>query len=240
MRCDTGNVSSPNITRAEARALQIVTIKKVSRILIEKNGVAGLSLREVAREMGVVSSALYRYFATRDDLLTALIYDAYNDLGASVERADARAADESAESRFRVAARAIRRWAKRNPHEYGLIFGTPVPNYVAPTITIEAATRVPRVLGRILSDAHRGRAIDQNANSRKEVEGFIEVEALSEALSGVPVDTYVRALMAWNLIFGFISFELWGHYVGSVKNANVMFERVLDELIGLLGLPAGH
>src|SRR5665647_921109 len=90
MRWDTRGVSTVKKTRAEARVGQIETIKDVSRRLLAEKGVTGLSLREVAREMGLVSSALYRYFATRDELLTALILDAYNDLGAAVERADAR------------------------------------------------------------------------------------------------------------------------------------------------------
>jgi AcrR family transcriptional regulator len=215
---------------------QIATIKKVSRTLIATKGVSGLSLREVAREMGVVSSALYRYFATRDDLLTALIFDAYNDLGASVERADAKASSESAGERFRITARAVRRWARRHPHEYGLIYGTPVPNYVAPVSTIEAATRVPRVLSKILSDAQEAHPFPLNVDAARDVDQFLEVEALEEVLVDVPREMYVRALMAWNMIFGFLSFELYGHYVGSVKNANVMFEKVLDELAGLLGL----
>ena len=73
--------------QAEARVLQIERIKSTSRRLMADKGAPGLSLREVAREMGVVSSALYRYFPTRDDLLTALIVDAYNDLGEFAERA---------------------------------------------------------------------------------------------------------------------------------------------------------
>jgi len=75
------------VTRAEARLRQIDRIKSTSRRLMAEKGAPGLSLREVAREMGVVSSALYRYFPTANDLLTALIVDAYNDLGEFAERA---------------------------------------------------------------------------------------------------------------------------------------------------------
>ena len=83
--------TTPN-RRALQREAQTAAIKVVARRLIAEKGVAQLSLREVAREMGLVSSALYRYFATRDELLTALIFDAYNELGAAVERAEARVA----------------------------------------------------------------------------------------------------------------------------------------------------
>ena len=229
-------MTGANLTRAEARTAQIATIKKVSRSLIASHGVSGLSLREVAREMGVVSSALYRYFATRDDLLTALIFDAYNDLGASVERADRKAVSESPAERFRIVARAVRRWAKRHPHEYSLIYGTPVPNYVAPVTTIEAATRVPRVLSAILSEAQKIRPFAALSAPSHNVDQFLEVAALQEVLVDVPTAMYVKALMSWNMIFGFLNFELYGHYVGSARNASILFEEVLDVLVGLLEL----
>ena len=86
-------------------------IKAVARRYLETDG-ANLSLRAVSRDMGMVSSALYRYFASRDELLTALILDAYNDLGATVEAADAAVADRAdLRGRWRAAARAVRAWA---------------------------------------------------------------------------------------------------------------------------------
>lgn len=229
-------MTGQNLTRAQARNAQIGTIKKVSRSLIARSGVSGLSLREVAREMGVVSSAFYRYFPTRDDLLTALIFDAYNDLGASVERAHAKVATSDPRTRLRVTARAVRSWAKRHPHEFSLIYGTPVPNYVAPQTTIEAATRVPRVLSAILADAQRVRPFPVAKNVPRDAKTFLDVEAMAAVLLDVPEEMYVPALMTWTMIFGFLSFELYGHYVGSVRNASIMFEKVLDELERLLRL----
>ena len=73
--------------RARVRAGMIDEIKAVARRHLTTDG-ANLSLRAVARDMGMVSSAIYRYFASRDDLLTALILDAYNSLGSAVEAAD--------------------------------------------------------------------------------------------------------------------------------------------------------
>jgi AcrR family transcriptional regulator len=222
--------------RAVARAAQIATIKAVAQRLIAERGVAGLSLREVAREMGLVSSALYRYYASRDELLTALILDAYNDLGAAVERADARHAGESARQRWRVAARAIRTWAKRHPHQYGLLYGTPVPDYQAPPLTIEAATRSTRVLCNILSDDRRAGGASVTTSSGRDVRRFLMVDGVAAMLPGVAEDDYLAALMAWTHIFGFVSFELFGHYVGSVRNATLMFDEVTDRLADLLDL----
>jgi len=225
--------------RASARRAQIEVIKDVARRLIAEKSVSGLSLREISREMGVVSSALYRYFATRDDLLTALILDAYNDLGQSVERADAKVAREDAYARWRASARAIRRWATNNPHEYALIYGTPIPGYTAPTATIDAASRVARVLGAILSESRR---VDTSVALARPAAGgerrFLDVDGLAAIMPGVASEEYVRALLAWTAIFGFLTFELFGQYVGTVKNANMMFDRVVDELAVSLRLRA--
>src|ERR1019366_7674330 len=175
---DTEEVSTVKRTRAEARVDQIEAIKDVSRRLLAEKGVTGLSLREVSREMGMVSSALYRYFATRDELLTALIYDAYNELGAAVERAEARVPRPVTRARWRSACVALRKWAKTLPHEYALLFGTPVSGYVAPHVTIAAATRVPAVLGRILSDdvARHGRSTASTA-TEMDARRFLQVDA---------------------------------------------------------------
>jgi AcrR family transcriptional regulator len=226
-------------SRAKARDAQIEAIKDVARRLIAEKSVSGLSLREVSREMGLVSSALYRYFATRDELLTALILDAYNDLGQTVERADAKVARADAYGRWRAAARAIRRWATNNPYEYALIYGTPIPGYVAPMGTIEAAARVARVLGALLSESRRSMEPTVPRGSVKsDVRRYLEVETLAEVMPGIEPDEYLRALMAWTTIFGFLTFELFGQYVGSVKNANLMFDHVIDELAISLNLKA--
>src|SRR5690242_658027 len=156
--------------RARVRAGMIEEIKAVARRHLATDG-ANLSLRAVARDLGVVSSAIYRYFASRDELLTALILDAYNALGSAVEAADrgvveatGRAADSGAfdwdgsSARWMAVCHAVRDWALAAPHEYALIYGSPVPGYRAPADTVPAATRSVRVLGGILQDAAlRGR-----------------------------------------------------------------------------------
>lgn len=223
--------------RAQLRASQTAVIKEVARRLIADKGVADLSLREVSREMGMVSSALYRYFATRDELLTALIYDAYNELGACVERAEARVPRPQTRARWRSACVALRKWAKAHPHEYALLFGTPVLGYVAPQVTIAAATRVPSVLGRILSDdvARHARS-SASTVSAMDVRGFLQVDALAPSMPNVEPEFFVRALMAWTTLFGTVSFELFGHYGGLVTNYSQMFEAVVEELADVVGV----
>jgi AcrR family transcriptional regulator len=222
-------VSENRPSRAEARAHQIETIKSTSRRLMAERGAPGLSLREVAREMGLVSSAIYRYFPTRDDLLTALIVDAYNDLGAAAERAVQRCSKRDATGRLHAAAASIRKWAKRNSSEYALIYGSPVPGYEAPEFTIEPATRVTMVLANIITDAWRESPVE-GPTREASLGAMLELSGMEEVMPGVPDVVRARGLMVWTQIFGFVSFELFGHYRGSVRNVNKFFDFVVDEI----------
>ena len=178
--------------------------------------------------MGVVSSALYRYFATRDDLLTALIVDAYNDLGEFAERAALRVPRSDPRRRFHAAAAAIRKWAKANPHEYALLYGSPIPGYHAPSLTVEPAARVATVLGTIVAEAWQQSHVDLSEDNASTSKGLLETRNLDSTMPGVPDSVRALALMVWSQIFGCISFELYGHYVGTVRNANRFFTMVVD------------
>ncbi len=181
--------------------------------------------------MGVVSSALYRYFPTRDDLLTALIVDAYNDLGEFAENAALRVPHGDPRRRLHAAASAIRKWAKANPNEYALLYGSPVPGYEAPQFTVEPAARVALVLGSIVADAWQ----QSSAEASEAVEkGLLETRTLDGAMPGVPESVRTLSLMVWSQIFGCISFELFGHYKGSVRNANRFFAIVVEEAANLV------
>jgi AcrR family transcriptional regulator len=200
-----------------------------------EKGAPGLSLREVAREMGVVSSALYRYFPTRDDLLTALIVDAYNDLGEFAERAALRVPRSEPRRRLHAAASAIRKWAKTNPNEYALLYGSPVPGYEAPQFTVEPAARVALVLGSIVADAWQQATVEAGAeDDAAAMKGLLETRTLDDAMPGVPESVRTLSLMVWSQIFGCISFEIFGHYKGSVRNANRFFGIVVDEAANLV------
>src|SRR5690349_15982731 len=142
----------PRSARDRARAELTGEIKAVARRHLAEHGSAGLSLRAVAREVGMVSSAVYRYFPSRDDLLTALIVDAYNAVGATAEEAIAANRRRTAAARWLAVSEAVRTWALANPHEYALIYGSPVPGYSAPPDTIDPAARIALALLQIVVD----------------------------------------------------------------------------------------
>ncbi|HEX4248382.1 MAG TPA: TetR/AcrR family transcriptional regulator, partial [Pseudonocardia sp.] len=149
-------MNAARTARERARAELTREITDVARRQLVESGADGLSLRAVARELGMVSSALYRYFHSRDDLLTTLILEAYEALGDAAESADRAHSDASPTRRWRAVCTAVRDWAVRHPHEYALIYGSPIPGYRAPQDTVAHAARVPLLVLGILRDAHAG------------------------------------------------------------------------------------
>ena len=148
----------PSVLRAareRTRAEITRQILDAARRHLATEGASGLSLRAIARELGASSSAVYRYVASRDDLLTKLIVAAYDALGAAAETAEAAVARDDLAGRWSAVCGAVRAWALANPNEYALIYGTPVPGDVAPPATIAPAGRVSNVLLSSLADAAR-------------------------------------------------------------------------------------
>ena len=210
-------------------------IKAVARRHLAADG-ANLSLRAVARDLGMVSSALYRYFASRDDLLTALILDAYNSLGDAVERADAAVDRGDVLGRWLAACRAVRAWALANPHQYALIYGSPVPGYRAPQDTIAPATRPTLVMGAILRDGVAAGVVRAERGERLPKAVRTDLARIAGALPGVPVPVLARGMTAWIELFGFVNFELFGRFTNTIDDVDAFFEhqmRAMAELVGL-------
>jgi AcrR family transcriptional regulator len=215
-------------------------ITETARRHLATEGAAGLSLRAVAREMGMVSSAVYRYFPGRDDLLTALIIDGYNAIGAAAEQADGARRRGDHAGRWRAACRAVRDWALAHPHEYALVYGSPVPGYQAPEQTIEPASRVAAVLGKIIGDAQASGVLNPPALGPPPPESFApDADRLRESvLVAVPDDVVARALGAWAGVFGLVSFELFGQFENVVTDRAAFFDHAVGCLGALIGLPA--
>jgi AcrR family transcriptional regulator len=204
----------PSVLRAareRTRAEITRQILAAARRHLATEGAPGLSLRAIARELGASSSAVYRYVASRDELLTRLIVAAYDALGGAAETAEAAVARDDLPGRWSAACGAVRDWALANPNEYALIYGTPVPGYTAPPATIAPAGRVSNVLLRILADAATGPPTPEVAEDDLPP-GAQKALAPARSTAGpeVPDALLQRGLMAWAALFGTISFELFG------------------------------
>ncbi len=213
----------------------MAAIKAEARRQLAIEGAAGLSLRAVARELGMVSSGIYRYVASRDELLTMLIIDAYDALGAEVERAAATRRAPAA--RWLAAARAIRAWAIENPHEYALLYGSPVPGYAAPEDTIGPASRTTLALVGIVADAHR-RGLVNAAPSTRIGRGLAADLDAARAAVGIelPDDVFVRTIAAWTQLFGLVSFELFGQTRNVIEHHDELFDATVSAMAAFVGL----
>jgi len=225
--------------RARVRAEMIAEIKAVARRHLETDG-ANLSLRAVARDMGMVSSALYRYFASRDELLTALILDAYNDLGLTVEAADAAVTDRAnVRGRWLAAARAVRGWALAKPAEYALLFGSPVPGYAAPQDTIAAAARTSLVLISILADGYASGALAPGRAGRLRLNSAVRADLAAvtgQVAPGLPEDLLLLGMTGWLELFGTVSFELFGQLNNVIEARAQFFDQQMELMSDLMGL----
>jgi AcrR family transcriptional regulator len=225
--------------RDRLRLATVAEIKALAWQQIAEAGAASLSLRAVARAMGMTSSALYRYFPSRDALLTALVRDGFASLADTLEAVEAQVADESEMGeRFIRIVRAYRAWCLEYPSEYALMFGTPVPGFeaFAPEVKAEL-TRGVNVLFRCMIAGVQSGGLHPPAlrppgaaRLRAQLREWDahEGERLSPAaLAG--------CLFAWTQLHGAISLEVFGHVPAPLLPADDLFEQQMRQVLATLG-----
>lgn len=217
-----------------------------ARSRLATDGAAALSLRAVARDLGMASSAVYRYVESRDALLTLLILEGYTAVGEVAEQAaaDARTADLDPADTWLAVARAIRRWAVDNEHTYALVYGTPVPGYQAPEVTVPAATRLWAVIVEILRAAHDAGTLVTPGPE------FPTDGVLAEAtytFAGLPSSGHGaresgllvgRSFTLFSSVIGAITAELFGHLHGAVLDTSAIFDATVVTAAAGVGLRA--
>lgn len=244
--------------RERLRRATVGDIKKAALTHLRAHGAADLSLRAVARDAGISAPGLYRYFDGRDELLTALIADGYNNLAdhlavavgmdpsvlSGVDRRAPRS-DFGASSgsdvadRLRAACRAYRSWAVAHPNEFGLIYGDPIPGYSAPLegATVQANRRVGLLLGGLVIEAWQ--------QDRLQVPRSFQAPALAEKLAplkddmgvDVPPEVLGAMLALWGRLHGMVSIEAFGHLAWLfADDASSLFEAELEALLEQFGI----
>lgn len=219
-------MSAADGIRARNRAALEAEILRVGRAHLASYGASGLSLRAVARDVGMASSAVYRYVDSRDELLTRLIIAAYDAMADRVdEELAALPASAPAARRFRTIATATRAWARQNPHEYALIYGSPVPDYDAPADrTTAAGTRVPYRLVEVLggmTDAAAGTPADLRTMQTMLADPVFVQTGVSAGLAR-------RGITAWILVLGAVSAELFEMLGGdTIPDWDAMFDSIV-------------
>lgn len=225
--------------RSRARQQTMRDIVRIGRVHLATDGAAALSLRAVARDLGVVSSAVYRYVESRDELLTLLVVDGYDELGDAVDAALAKLDRSDHAARLAAIGRATRAWALAEPATYALLFGSPVPGYEAPAErTTGPGTRVVGRLVEVWEDAWRAGAItlDDTPLTPRRLSRDLARIRRGAGLSA-PDRLIARGLFAWAALFGCLSFEVFGQYgPDTLTDPADLFEQHLAALAEAVGL----
>ncbi len=216
-------------------------IKSTARSRLNKLGTAGLSLRAIARDLHITAPAIYNYYPRLEDLITALIVDAYTALGEALVAARNDVDAQDYPGQLRAVGTAYRQWAIQHPEEYNLIFGTPIPGYRAPLeLILPIAGRGLALLVDLLASAHRSGKLKLDAkllNGRPEL-----VRRIGKWQSDTGIDAhpslYYLALIVWTRVHGLVSLELYHQFPYAIQDPGGVFlleqERVLAD-IGLRG-----
>ena len=227
-------------TRAANRAVMESEIRRLGREHLSTHGAAGLSLRAIARDLGVVSSAVYRYVPSRDELLTLLLVEAYTDLAQAVTDAVGTAPQHAHRERILLAAHAVRGWAVADPARWALLYGSPVPGYSAPPdATVGPGTRVIALLlaemsaadaaGLLRTDTpltHRPDA-NQTGADLAAIRAEFRITASDAAVLG--------ASIVWATLQGAVGLEVFGQYgTGTLTDPAALFDAQLRGVLALL------
>ncbi|MEO0561239.1 MAG: TetR/AcrR family transcriptional regulator [Chloroflexota bacterium] len=217
-------------------------IKDIARRLMAEKGTAGLSIRAIAREIEMTPPAIYTYFPSLDDLITALILDAFNAYADTLEAARDAAAENGASlaEQLVVVSLAYRTWAVEHPAQFKLIYGSPIPGYHAPReVTVPAVTRTGAVfMGIVFEMWARGEAplptsLGVPPTVTNHIERFIppEVDPVPGAVDGV-YELYSH----WTHLHGMVTLEVFGHLQGTVGDVEAFYRHEVQRIYQQMGI----
>lgn len=215
--------------RERNRAATLAEIKEAALDQIASEGAGGLTLRGIARKIGMSPAGLYRYFDGLDAIITDLITDAYTALADAV--AAAMATDETATARLRSGMLAYRRWSIEHPNRFLLIFGTPIPGYAAPEggPTVEATRRIGEAFMSVLIEGWKRGEFSMPARDRPAQPG--EIELASQAAPDLSPTSIGAFLGAWAHFHGMVTLEILNQLDWVYEDPAVFYESEVDALI---------
>jgi AcrR family transcriptional regulator len=229
----------PKREQARERGEMIVQIKTTARQQMAQYGTAGLSLRGIARELGITAPAIYNYFPRLDDLITALIVDAFTALAEAMEAAEAEVTTEHPYDKITALCLAYRGWAVAHPVDFQLIYGNPIPGYHAPEeLTIPLARRPFMGLFRSFLRAYEAGELTIPPEYRIVPPAMAEGVASWRRLSGIEMpDALLGLLMSgWSRVHGMVMLELFHHIQPLVGDGETFYRYEIDAFAERLGL----
>lgn len=221
--------------RERVRDATLREIKEAARAHLREHGPAGISLRGVARDIGMTAPALYRYFGGLDDLHAAMIEDYTNEISDAMEAARDALPPEDVGGRLIAVCRAFRRWALDHRPEFAMVFGAPVPGFSPPDECDLATDRFGGIFLALLAELWRRRPFPVPADDELPPALLSQLVAFADRTPDTPVGV-VRAYAAgWVRLYGLVTMEVFGR-VAFLADAEPLFEAELHDLGVMLGI----
>jgi AcrR family transcriptional regulator len=231
--------------RDRVRAATTAEIKQTARRILVAEGPDAVSLRAIAREMGMTAPALYRYFGSHEDLVKHVIADIFTELAdgirGAIAIADAKSGGDMT-AKVLAACWEFRRWSLNHPREFGLIFGTPLPglHVEQDEITAEGGGRFGNTFFVLMIELYRKQPFPVPPDNEIDP-GLAEQleryrDGLGQLAAGLPLGLLLVFLRCWVRLYGIVSLEVFGHLGFALDDARPMFELMLAEMAPMVGL----
>ena len=241
----TGPAPEPLSRRDRARADTVREIKATARRVLVERGVEGLALRAVAREMGMTAPGLYRYFASREDLVEHVVADLYDELTDVLETVRDTVDPALPGRQLLTVSRAFRSWATTHHAEFGLLFGSAGERVLEPEDLHGPGESPPQVAGRrfggvfaeLVARIYFDRGFPVPAEDDLDPALRAQLATWCAKLPvALPLGVVHVFLSCWIRLYGMVCMEVFGHLRFALDDAEPMFEaelRALGELLGV-------
>jgi AcrR family transcriptional regulator len=232
--------------RERVRAATVQEIKATARRLLIAEGPPAVTLRAIAREMGMTAPGLYRYFPSHEELWEELCHDTYADLADALEAELAGLPEQAAELRLLALARRFRSWAVSHPHEFGLVFGMPLPGigqvkdltdpqYISGMRFALVFTRAfaevwTKLRFPIVPDDEMAPAL------AAQLRGYRDSVGAAAGVPPLPLGAVLIFLQAWVQLYGIVTMEVFGHLSFCLADVTEFFEAELVSIGRALGI----
>ncbi len=223
----------------ELNAATAEAIKNAARHLMSEEGTNGLSIRGIAKVLELTPPAIYHYFASLEELTTVLISENFNALADALEQASAKSAGKTAGSRLFDVTLAYRQWSVENPIDFQLIYGNPIPGYVAPSeATVPAVVRTFVVAVSLMEEAlQMGELVptapynDIPAAAQARIQELVDENDYPIAI----ISMYLT-LVLWTQIHGLIYLEIYNHIQYNVGDVDMFYRAQMRSMLTAMGM----
>lgn len=228
----------PRQRHAEVYQATADAIKNMARSLMVEHGTQGLSIRGIAKALDLTPPAIYTYFASLDDLITALITENFNALADALENARDNTPGDAVE-KLLATLLAYREWSVTYPMDFQLIYGTPIPGYVAPReVTVPAVIRSFSVIVGLIEAIMQSPHYIPRApydSIPPEVEAHFQARIQNE---GYPVSTlaFYLGIVGWTILHGLIVLEVNNHLGPVVGDTAAHYKAQLQNMLITFGI----